>query len=77
MTVPIVARFREFVKIGRIRMNESDFYVLDNRKSDKSNVLLGYKFLKENSIIVHPESMIIEWKVGKEGKCQLYLSLGM
>ena len=73
MAVPIVARFGECVEIGGIRMNESDFYVLDG-KSDKYDVLLGYKFLKENGIIVHPEKMMIERKVGKEGKCQLYLS---
>ena len=33
-----MARFRECVEIGGIRMNESDFYVLDG-KSDKYNVL--------------------------------------
>ena len=30
--------------------------------------------MKENGIIVHPESMMLEWKVSKKGKCQLYLS---
>ena len=35
----------DWEEIGGIRMNESDFYVLDG-KSDKYDVLLGYKFLK-------------------------------
>ena len=51
----------------------SHFYVSDG-KSDKYDVLQGYRFLKENGIIVHPENMMLEWKVGKERKCQLYLS---
>ena len=67
MPVPIGAKFDKCVEIGGIRMNESDFYVLEG-KSDKSDVLLGYKFLKENGIIVHPESLMLEWKVGKEAK---------
>ena len=43
-------------------------------ENDKYDVSLGYQFLKENDIITHPESMMLEQKVGEEGKCQLHLS---
>ncbi|RXG71115.1 hypothetical protein Avbf_04774 [Armadillidium vulgare] len=71
--VPVVSSFRECIMIGNLKMEESDFYVLQS-KSDKYDMLLGYNFLKENRIVIHPEHMMLEKKVSQDGRCQMYVN---
>src|SRR5678816_4849061 len=73
MVLPVVTKFRESVKIGGISMEEGEFYVIDS-KNEKYDLLLGYKFLSMNGMIIHPDRMMIEKKVNKDGKCQMYVN---
>src|SRR5678816_150317 len=73
MVIPVVTKFRECVKIGGISMEEGEFYVIDS-KNEKYDLLLGYKFLSMNGMIIHPDRMMIEKKVNKDGKCQMYVN---
>ena len=48
-------------------MDESDFYVLQGT-SDKYGLLLGYKFLKESIMIIHPENEMMERRLEQGGR---------
>ncbi|RXG51778.1 hypothetical protein Avbf_16258 [Armadillidium vulgare] len=73
MFIPVEIKFRESVRIGGIGMEESEFYVIKGDK-EKYDVLLGYKFLSANGMVIHPDRMMIEKKINKEGKCQIYVN---
>ena len=66
--VPIIGKFRECIEIGGMKMDESDFYVLQGT-SDKYGLLLGYKFLKESIMIIHPENEMMERRLEQGGRC--------
>ena len=72
LEMPIIAKVEEELVIGGIRMEEDEFYVIEgvNKKYD---VLLGYKFLKKNRMVIHPEKDMLEVRMGKETSVKLYV----
>ena len=73
LQVPVIAKSREEIKVDGISMNVGDFYVIDS-ENDRYDVLLGYKFLKENQIVVYPREDMIEMKGGGNPKVRWYLN---
>ena len=71
-STPAVAKFSESVVIAGMRMEEDEFYVVDS-KNEKYDVLLGYKFLKKNGVVVHPEHEMIEVRLGKNASSKVYV----
>src|SRR5678815_3209439 len=71
--IPVEVQFRESVRIGGLGMEESEVFVIDSR-NEKYDVLLGYKFLSANGIVIHPDRRMIEKKVNKDGTCQMYVN---
>ena len=71
--VLVLAKFRESIVLGNVKMRKSKFYVIDGN-TNKYNTLLGYKFLKEIKII-HLEQRMIEKKMGGNGTWEIYNKL--
>ena len=72
LSIPIFAKFDESVVMAGMRMKDDDFYVIDSI-NEKYDVLLGFKFLKMNGFVICPEKEMVEVRVGKNERCQLYL----
>ena len=64
LRIPIIAKFQGVIYIGGFRMKECDFMVVDG-ESIKYDINLGYKFLKENQMVINPKRKILETRDGK------------
>ena len=71
LRLPIIAKFREALKLGGLTMNESEIMVLD-REGGKYEAILGYEFLKVNEIIIDTKRKVLK-KVEGNGIIEFYL----
>ena len=72
LEMPVIARFEGMIEIGSMGMKEDEFYVVEGI-NEKYDLLLGYKFLKNNGIVVHPEREMLEVRMEKGMNVKLYM----
>ena len=71
--VTVIAKFKTSITIAGMRMEEDVFYIID-RVSEKHDLLLGYKFMNKNRMILDPQHEMIEIRRGENARNQLYVS---